>query len=319
MREEAISAAATKGTRPMRTQIETMLAAVLGIMEATLLSLPVTALADTPVAESAALAYAVDTLSVPRAVKTASDRDEIAGGTFKVAWRAGETVTVTAPNGVTTTLVSDAASAGTATLVLNAGGCWTLARTGQGMSHDSAKITVRHSLDGTLGDGTVASPAKLVDGDELIDYGAGENYVFTLDSVDGLLSRLVLPTGYCLKDAGDGVWKLVASVDGSQYSCANVVYRANSAQEGPDRTTTRSDALPVAYSGDNWIGDAAKAAKVVFTSPSGTETTFNLTGTGAQSFNFNSPGTWTVKLTMADGTIYTANIDVSNGLTIVFY
>ena len=460
----------------MRTQFGTILAAVCGLGKATLLSLPATMLADEPLAASTALTYVADTRPSPRTVKTAAELGEITGGTFKVAWCAGETVTVSAPDGTVTTLVSGAATAGTATLALEAAGCWTLTRTGQGMLYDSAEITVRYSLygsagsgteadplkvvdaeeiaeidgetatsglhialrgaddldlaslmlgsglsltglgdgvwridasadgkaatsamtlyladtrpspravktaaeqaelangtwavtrrdgetvslispsgnstaltspaldlnaggmwtvenstqgvatftvrrslDGTLGDGTAASPAKLVDGDELRDYGADENYTFTLDGVDGLLSRLVLPAGYRLEETGDGVWKIVASADGSQYSWMEIVYPADSIQDGPDRKTSKKKALPVAYSGDDWLGDAAKAATVVFTSPSGTVTTLNLTGTGAQTFTFDAPGKWTVTLTMADGTTRTAVISVSGSLTI---
>ena len=481
----------------MRTQFETILAAarrlgaaalpmaifILG--EATLLSFPATAFADEPVATSADYIYAADTRLPPRAVKTAAELGEITGGTFMVAWCVGETVTVTSPDGTATTLVSDAVASGTATLALGSGGCWTLARTGQGMLHDTSEITVRYSLygsagngteadplkvvdteeiaeidgltatnglcialrgadgldlaplalgsglsltglgdgvwridaaedgkatssaavvyladthpspravktaaelgeitggtwtatrragetvtlvfpggsrttivaansdaagvvlplnaggawtvensaqgtatftvrrslDGTLGDGTAASPAKLVDGDELRDYGADGNYVFTLDSVDGLLGALKLPNGCRLEEAGDGVWKIVASADGSQYTWAEIAYVADSAQEGSDRKTSKKDALPVAYSGDNWVGEASKAATVVFTSPDGTVTTLNLAGTGAQTFPFDSPGKWTVTLMMADGTTRTAVISVMNaGLVIV--
>ena len=457
----------------MRTQFGTILAAAV----ATSATLPFALSADEPVATSAECIYAADSTPSPHAVKTAAELGEITDGTWKVAWRAGETVTLAAPDGTATTLASDAATAGTATLALGAGGCWTLARTGQGMLHDTAEITVRYSLygssgsgteadplkvvdadeiaeidgetatnglyialrgadgldlatlvlgsglsltglgdgvwridaaadgkaatsaatvyladtrpspravktaaeqaelangtwavtrrdgetvslispsgnsialtspalnlnaggvwtvensvqgvstftvrrslDGTLGDGTAASPAKLVDGDELRDYGADENYMFTLDGVDGLLSRLILPAGCGLEEEGEGVWKIVVSADGSQYSWAEIVYPADSMHEGPDRKTIKKDALPVAYSGDNWIGDAAKAATVVFTSPNGTVTTLNLAGTGAQSFTFDSPGKWTVALTMADGTTHTAVISVSGGLTVV--
>ena len=135
--------------------------------------------------------------------------------------------------------------------------------------------------------------------------------------MDGLLSRLVLPEGKRLEEAGDGVWKIVASADGSQYSWAEIAYPADSMRSGPDRKTNSKNALPVAYSGDNWLGDAAKAATVVFTSPGGKVTTLNLTGTGAQAFTFDSVGNWTVTLTMADGTTRTAVISVSGGLTIV--
>ena len=185
---------------------------------------------------------------------------------------------------------------------------WTVVNSEQG----AATFTVRRSLDGTLGDGTAASPAKLVDCDELRDYGADENYTFTLDGADGLLSRLVLPVGYRLEEAGEGVWRIVASADGSQYAWAEIVYPADSAREGPDRKTSRKGALPVAYSGDNWLGDAAKAATVVFTSPDGTVTTLDLSGTGARTFAFDALGNWTVALTMADGTTKTATVTIQN-------
>jgi len=272
------------------------------------------AASDGTAARSAATLYLADTRPSPRAVKTAAEQSEIAGGTWKAARRDGEAVTLVSPSGTSTTLLAANSAAASAALPLNAGGVWTVENSGQG----AATFTVRRSLDGTLGDGTAASPAKLVDGDELRDYGAYENYVFTLDdAADGLLSRLVLPAGYRLEEAGDGVWRLVSSADGSQYAWAEIVYPADSAQEGPDRRTSKKDTLPVAYSSDGWIGDAAKAATVVFTSPSGAATTLNLTGTGAQSFTFDSPGKWTVALTMADGTTRTAVISVSGGLTVI--
>ena len=271
------------------------------------------AAADGKAATSAATVYLADTRPSPRAVKTAAEQTGITGGTWKATRRAGEAVTLVSPRGSRTTLLAANSAATSAVLPLNAGGVWTVENSTQGV----ATFTVRRSLDGTLGDGTAASPAKLVDGDELRDYGADENYTFTLDGVDGLLSRLVLPAVCSLEEAGEGVWKIVASADGSQYSWAGIAYSADSVQEGPDRKTNKKDALPVSYSGDNWIGDAAKAATVVFTSPNGTVTTLNLTGTGAQSFTFDSPGKWTVTLTMADGTTHTAVISVSGGLTVI--
>ncbi len=454
----------------MRTQFTTILAAGYAIGGTALLSLPATAFADdAPLAESAALTYAADTRPSPRAVKTAAELGEITGGTFKVAWCAGETVTVTAPDGTATTLVSDTTAPGTATLALGAGGVWTVTNSkhgdaeftvryslygsagsgteadplkvvdaeeiaeidgtsltsgvhialrgadgldlaplalGSGLSltelgdgvwridatvnglvatsasatyladtrpspravktaaeqaelangtwtvmrrdgetvtltspsgnssaltgsalnlnaggmwtvtnskQGSATFTVRRSLDGTLGDGTAASPAKLVDGDELRDYGADENYTFTLDGVDGLLARLVLPAGCRMEEAGEGVWKIVASADGRQYAWAEIVYTADSTQPGPDRKLTKREVPPVAYSGDDWKGDLTKASTITFTPPEGSgleATTWNKTGTGAQSFTFNAKGVWTITLTFADNTTRTAQINI---------
>lgn len=269
--------------------------------------------AEEPVATSAECIYVADTRPSPRAVKTSAELGEITGGTWSATRRAGEAVTLVSPDGSRTTLLAANSTATGVALPLNAGGVWTVENSAQGV----ATLTVRRSLDGTLGDGTAASPAKLVDGDELRDYGAGDNYTFTLDGVVGLLSRLVLPAGCGLDEVDDGVWKVVTSADGNQYSWAEIVYSADSVQDGPNRRTSREAAMPVSYSGDNWIGDAAKAVTVVFTSPSGTATTLNLMGTGTQTFTFNSSGKWTVTLTMADGMTRTAVISVRGGMTVV--
>ena len=99
------------------------------------------------------------------------------------------------------------------------------------------------------------------------------------------------------------------------------LFAAHTEGEGPDRRLKRSDVPPVAYSGDNWMGDASKAATVTFTPPSGSglaPTTLNLSGTGTDtSFTFNSKGTWTVTLEFADYTTRTASVTVMSGLTIV--
>ena len=131
-----------------------------------------------------------------------------------------------------------------------------------------------------------------------------------------------------------GAWTLVNSKQGTAYICvpwsvfgdsmsvtsgASPAYAADSNQEGPNRTTRRKDAPAVAYTGDNWVGDAAKAATLTFTSPSGKATTLNRTGTGAASFNFNELGDWTVLLAMADGSTRTAVVSVDGlGFMLLF-
>lgn len=129
-----------------------------------------------------------------------------------------------------------------------------------------------------------------------------------------------------------GVWTLVNSKQGTAYICVpwsvfgdsmsvtsdtSSAYAADSKQEGPNRTTRRKEAPAVAYTGDNWVGDAAKAATLTFTSPSGKTTTLNRTGSGAIAFNFNEVGNWTVLLAMADGTARTAVVTIDGGFTIV--
>ncbi len=256
-----------------------------------------------PLAVSTDLVYALDTIaSPPRAVKTAADRAKTA------SYFAGDTVTATAPDGTVSTLVSDAGSDGTLALsALNAGGVWTLANSNQG----TATFSVRHSLFGTLGDGTAASPAKLVDGDELVDYAAGDGYVFSLaDGDSSLFAALAIPAGYRIEETDGGAWRLVTSANGLQYLAAEVSYPFDSQQPGPDRRTGESKTLPVAYSGDNWRFGSSAAATLTLTPPSGAATVMNLSGTGASPFKF-TPGEWTVTLAMADGSTQSAVLNIA--------
>jgi hypothetical protein len=129
-----------------------------------------------------------------------------------------------------------------------------------------------------------------------------------------------------------GVWTLSNSMSGTVKVCvpwsingdstnvtsAATAYVVDLEQEGPNRKTHRRDTLPlVAYSGDDWVGDLAKAATVTIAPPSGSgleTTTWSdlAAGNGARSFAFNVAGRWTVTLTFADSTTRSAIIDVRN-------
>ena len=288
----------------MRTQFGTILAAVGGIGSAALLSLPLAAFADeSPIDVSPDCVYSADTLGSPHNIKTAGDQSALR----PVTRRAGETVTLVSPSGARTTLVSAESAATSAALTLNAGGVWTVENSVQG----TATFTVRHSLCGTQGVGTDASPAKLVDGDELIDLGAGDGYVFRLEPVDGLLGELKIPSGFRLDMADGGKWRILTSTDGCLYVGTDTVYPADSKATGPDRATTKKTALPVAYSGDDWVREMSKTATLTITSPDGTETIVERTGTGAEPFKFGKLGEWTVQLAMADGTTRTAIVTIN--------
>ena len=258
-----------------------------------------------------ACSYTVYDSSDSYAVKSAAEQTEFASRS--VTRRAGETVTLTAPDGTVTTLVDGSSGAtGAALPSLAAGGVWTLSNSRQG----TVTFIVRRSLDGSLGDGTAASPAKLVDADELVDYSAGEGYTFTSDGLDSLLGEIRLPAGFALEKVTDGVWRLVSSSDGRQYTWAQLSYRADSRREGPDRMSKSTAVPPVAYSGDDWLGDASKASTLTFISPDGTETTLNKTGTGVQSFAFDKSGHWTVQL-VANGQTRTADILIRDTFTVI--
>ena len=288
----------------MRTQFGTILAAVGGIGSAALLSLPLAAFADeSPIDVSPDCVYSADTLGSPHNIKTAGDQSALR----PVTRRAGETVTLVSPSGARTTLISAESAATSAALTLNAGGVWTVENSVQG----TATFTVRHSLCGTQGVGTDASPAKLVDGDELIDLGAGAGYVFRLEPVDGLLAALKIPLGFRLDRTDGGKWRILTSADGCLYVGTDTVYPADSKATGPDRATTKKTALPVAYSGDDWVRDMSKTATLTITSPDGTETIVERTGTGAEPFKFGKLGEWTVQLVMADGTTRTAIVTIN--------
>ncbi len=279
----------------MRTRYLAIVAAASGFL----------ALADeTPEATSAACTFTLDSMGSPRALKTAAEIAALRPATYQPV----ETVTLAAPDGTVSTLVSDTTRTGTVALAISAiGGVWTARSTRSG----TATFTVRHSLDNTLGAGTAASPAILVDGDELVDYNAGNGYVFAADAWNGLLDALTLPSGFRLEEAGNGAWRIVSSPDGCEYAWFGAsVYPVDSRLSGPDRVTKRRDALPVAYTGDNWIGDASKASTLTFVSPEGETTTLNLAGTGAQPFTLNKSGDWTVHLAMADGTTRDATLTV---------
>ena len=255
-----------------------------------------------PLAETdSAVVYAVDSRLSPRTVKTAEALSQLTE--WGITRCSGEKVTLTAPDGTKTTLAeSSAAETSLVFPSLGSGGQWTLTNSKQG----SVTFSVRYS-GGAGGAGTVASPAKLVDFEDLVDRGAGNGYTFTVEGDENLFAALKVPAGYRVEKIGDGVWQLVTSSDGSECFWAEYVYRADSRLEGPDRKSRSDTVPPVAYSGDDWEGDASKAATLTFVAPDGTETVLNRTGTGVENFVFDRTGVWTVTLE-ANGATSTAEL-----------
>ena len=133
----------------------------------------------------------------------------------------------------------------------------------------------------------------------------------------------------------DGVWRLANSSGGSalvgvawgtfgsqwREASADASCRMHTEGEGSDRKLKKSEAPPVAYSGDDWKGDLTKASTITFTPPEGSgleSTTWNKTGRGASAFTFNKKGVWTVELKFANNTTRTAHIEIPvTGLTLV--
>ena len=266
----------------------------------------------TPLAETeSTVVYAVDSRPSPRSVKTAEEQSQLTE--WGITRRSGEKVTLTAPDGTTTTLAeSSSAESSVAFPSLGSGGQWTLTNSKQG----AVTFSVRHS-GGAGGDGTVASPAKLVDFEDLVDRGAGNGYTFTVEGDENLFAALKVPAGYRVEKIDDGVWQLVTSSDGSENFWAEYVYRADSRREGPDRKSRRDTAPAIAYSGDDWKGDASKASRLTFVSPDGTATVLSRTGTGVENFVFDRTGIWTVTLE-ADGNTSTAELFLRDLFSISF-
>lgn len=268
------------------------------------------------VATSADFVFSLDTVwDWPRAIKTAADVSALRQAVYKK----GDTLATTAPDGTQTTAakVSDTTEA----LPFNAGGLWTFANDKQ---KGEASFTVRHSIYGTQGAGTDASPAKLVDGEELgdlVDAGtAGSGYVFTMLDEEAMLASMALPNGFCLERRGNGTWRIVSSVNGSLFTWGEMSFALDSRRPGPTRTAVRSATPPVAYSGDNWRRDASKAVSLTIVSPQGAETVLDLSGTGATSFDFDQFGVWTVRMTMADDSTREATVNVfGRGFKVSFF
>ena len=133
-------------------------------------------------------------------------------------------------------------------------------------------------------------------------------------------------------DAG-GVWILNNSAQGSARICvpwsvygdsmslmsaASSEYAVDSIADGPNRRTVRREAPQVAYTGDNWVGDVAKATTLTITSPLGAITNLDLSGTGAIPFDFKGSGAWTVHLAMSGGSTLDSVVYIDGGFIIMF-
>ena len=280
---------------------------------ATSATIPVVAVEVVCAATSETYEYRLDTYASPRAIKSQAELDAL----WEANYKAGETVTVTAPGGTDSTLVSSAATAGEVSLTLNAGGLWTAVNSAQG----TATFTVRHEIFGTQGAGTSALPAKIVDDTEILDLmnasEIGVGSVVTFAGASGLIDEVILPGPYSFESAGEGLWSIVATTGGGAFTSESGVYLLDTMQGGPDRTIKKRRRYAIAYSGDNLVGGASAASSVTVTPPIGASSTQNFTGTGATPFPFVGRGDTTVTMT-AGSTTLTAVIkyDPHYGLTI---
>lgn len=184
---------------------------------------------------------------------------------------------------------------------------------------------------------TLADVASLAE-DWPVTYRTGETVTYV--APDGTIGTLVSDAASAgtvpFSPNAGGLWRLenagVATAyvgvgwsvfgDGSVWSFSmGSPFCIHTVGAGPDRRG-RSDKFPsVAYSGDDWIGDASKAVTLTFSPPADSglsPTVVNRTGTGTQSFTFDEAGCWTVLMEMADGTTREATVFVKAGFVLMF-
>ena len=130
-----------------------------------------------------------------------------------------------------------------------------------------------------------------------------------------------------------GVWTLVNSVSGTAYivvpfgvdeigdvvaTSASEGFGIDTLAEGPNRKGKKRELLTlIAFSGDDWAGNASAESTLRFTAPDSTITEYAKTGTGAQAFTFNKAGAWTVELIVDSVVVKTATINATSGLVII--
>lgn len=223
------------------------------------------------------------------------------------------TVKQTTPAGATSTLVSSASSAGSYSWNPSAGGEWKFANSRDG----EAVFLVRYTLFGAEGDGTAASPLKLVDGEELAELvGAGtfgDGCVFELMGDYNTFAQLERPEGYAILVRSDGNYELDESASGKVYSSLPASFGVETKKTGYDRTLGRlQEALPIAYTGDGRLRSASASSTVTVTSPSGASSSLPFVGTGAMDFTPDEKGVYTVTLAYGSKSMV-ANIAFTGG------
>lgn len=204
--------------------------------------------ADSALATSADVTFKLDTTGPAYSV---ASQDAIAS-MLPTTWRKGETVTVTAPNGTTTTLVADAGANGVQLFAPDAGGLW-------------------HFSNSASGSVTLGVPWSVFnDGGEL---ASGRSSAAFIDTK----------------------------------------------KEGPNRRVTTWNALPIAYSGDSWLGSGTAASTLTINPPIGDSVEEILSGAGLYMVSEPANGTWQIAL--ADGTTTrnaTITVLVPAGFAIIF-
>ena len=193
---------------------------------------------DAPLAESAVKMAVLDTYA-PHLVKDPA-------ASHAVTYFKGDTVTVIAPDGLSSVLVDAGTAAGTTSWAPSVGGLWTFVNSQQG----TTTVTVRHFNRGA---GTASAPARIVDDEELVDLvemdAIGSGYVFRLDGYATLLGALSVPAGFMVRQQGTETYELVTSPDGRlSPACPAVSTYFDTETAGPNRKVYVKEPVPLAFS-----------------------------------------------------------------------
>ncbi len=206
------------------------------------------------------------------------------------------TVTVTAPGGAVTTL--DPAVNGTNWWTATAGGVWTLTNSREG----TACFAVRYE-GAEQGSGTVASPWKFVDNDELSELSVADGFTFATEGPLASIANMERPGGYAFLVLGDGLYQTIVSSGGVAYMTANSAFLLDTEREGPDRRGRKANPWPdIAYTGDGWVR-AAAASTLTLTPPGEAASATEHIGSGTVPFAPHRTGFWTVALAYGTTTL----------------
>ena len=113
-------------------------------------------------------------------------------------------------------------------------------------------------------------------------------------------------------------WTVLGGVgDELAASAASGQYGVETSKAGPDRLVWNAEVLPVAYTADMWARYAPGAVGLSITSPGGTVSEFDLSGSGTMPFAFDKSGEWAVVMTMADGTKLSSSVRIRGGVALL--
>ena len=251
---------------------------------------------------SPAYSFSIDTTGEASVVKTLEP--------IELKYNVAQTIDATCvDHGILENILEKSQDLGVSPWTPSCGGKWVLSNSVEGV----AVFYVRHSLfPEKWGAGTEADPAEIIDNDEIVEMvesgTAAEGFVFSLGGA-GFIGSLMLPADAALEEISDGTYRIVSADSGFLFKSSSKPFAIDTFRSGPDRRWRFGEMMPLAYTGDNWIGAHDAASVIEIVSPSGTDSRIEFSGTGAYEFCPQERGVWGVKLKNVFGE-YMGNISV---------